>query len=81
MKKNLKKVAMQKQKKPKIGKRYKIWINGGITLDNTMLILDVIGNLAVYTYYSESDIRAEWDYVKYSEHLNYELSSLEMELL
>jgi hypothetical protein len=71
---------MQKQRKPEIGKRYKIWKDRGTTLYNTMLILDVIGSLAIYGY-SELDIRREWDYVEYSEHLDYELSSLEMELL
>jgi hypothetical protein len=72
---------MQKQRKPEIGKRYKIWKDRGYTLYNTMLVIDVIGNTAIYVFNYNTDIRNEWDYIEYSEFLDYELSSLEMELL
>lgn len=80
MKKNLKKVDMPKQKKPKIGKRYKIWLEDGCSMHNTMLILDIVGDYAVYAV-NEDGYKHEWDYVRFPEFLNYELSSLEEELL
>jgi hypothetical protein len=46
-----------------------------------MLVIDVIGNTAIYVFNYNTDIRNEWDYIEYSEFLDYELSSLEMELL
>lgn len=70
---------MPKQKKPKIGKRYKIWTDRVYTLYNTMLIEHISKNIAFYTL--DGKMRGKWHYVKYPEFLDYELSSLEAELL
>jgi hypothetical protein len=74
-----KKVDMPKQKKPKIGKIYKVWTDRIPTLYNTMLIQHISENIAFYT--SNGRSIGKWDYVKYPEFLDYELSSLEEELL
>ncbi len=80
MKKNSKKVVLQK---PKIGDLYKVFDDRGLDLNNLIRIVKVRGNFAHYTNYDNSplEILNRWDFVTFPEILSQKLSPLEVELI
>jgi hypothetical protein len=46
-----------------------------------MKVLDIDGDIAYYVTMNEKSFIRTWDFVAWTEHLDYKLSSLEMELL
>lgn len=80
MKKNSKKVVLQK---PKTGEYYRIFDDRGLDLFNVIKIVKVNRNIAYYVNLGNDNsmLSNRWDYVNFPEILSQVLSPLEVELL
>jgi hypothetical protein len=67
-------------RKPEIGAYYRIF-KDKCTPEFVMKVLDIDGDIAYYVTMNEKSFIRTWDFVAWTEHLDYKLSSLEMELL
>ena len=69
------------QQNPKIGEVYKIYEDRGLNCTNLIIIRQIENEIAHYSHPGFLEHTFRWNFIKYSEHLKYKLTSLEAELI